>query len=223
MAGMGGDLSAFTVAALGIALSPLPFLLQVALLGTSRPARNALAFISGEAFAVAAVAAVAVVVASDGGSSSEPLGRQLSVLEVVVGLLFAALLVVHLRRPSREQPPRWSTFLDRVGPRGAFAGGLAMVVLNPKNLALTLAGAASIAQLGYSAGGQAASVAGFTAVAVSVLVGLLLAALVFPERSSALLVRAHAVVLARERVLVAVVLGALAAFFLLRGLLGTLG
>ena len=97
-----------------------------------------------------------------------------------------------------------------------------MVVLNPKNLALTLAGAASIVQLGYSAGGQAVSVAAFTAVAVSLLVGVLVLASVFPERSGELLGRAQAAVFARERVLVAAVLAALGAFFLLRGLLGTL-
>ena len=220
---MTGDLSAFTAAALGIAVSPMPVLFQIALLGTSRPARNAVAFISGEALAVAAIAALAVALVSDDEGAGGPLERPLSALEIVVGALFLALLMVHLRRPRRdEERPRWSTVLDRVGPRGAFAGGLAMVVLNPKNLALTLAGAASIAQLGYSAGGQAASVAGFTAVAVSFLAALLLAAVVFPERSAALLARAQRAVFERERAIVAVVLGVLGVFFLLRGLLGTL-
>jgi hypothetical protein len=97
-----------------------------------------------------------------------------------------------------------------------------MVAVNPKNLALTLAGAAAIAQLGYSAGGQAASVIGFTAIAVSLLVGLLLLASAFPHQAAVLLGRAQAAVFARERVLVAVILSALAVFFLLRGALGTL-
>lgn len=221
---MTGDLSAFTAAALGIALSPLPFLLEVALLGSSRPTRNAIAFISGEAFAVAVIAAFAVVLVSDGEGTAGRLERPLSGLELVVGALFAVLLVVHLRRRRRDDlPPRWSTVLDRVGPRGAFAGGLAMVVVNPKNLALTLAGAASIAQLGYSAGGRAASVAGFTAVAVSFLVGVLVLVAAFPERSGELLGRMQAAVYASERVLVGAVLGVLAVFFLLRGSLGTLG
>jgi len=218
-----GDLSAFAAAAIGIAVSPLPFLFAIALLGTNRPTRNALAFITGEALAVAVVATVTVVLVADGDGTAGPLERPLSVLEIVVGAVFAALLVVHLRGPRREgERPRWSTVLDGVGPRGAFAGGLAMVAVNPKNLALTLAGAAAIAQLGYSAGGQAASVVGFTAIAVSLLVGLLLVAVSFPERSTAVLSRAQAAVYARERVIVASVLGLLAAFFLVRGLIGTL-
>jgi threonine/homoserine/homoserine lactone efflux protein len=218
-----GDLSAFAAAALGIAVSPLPFLLQIALLGTSRPARNALAFISGEALAVAAIATLAVVLVSDDEGAAGPLEKQLSVLEIAVGVLFAALLVVHLRRPRTEdERPSWATVLNRVGPRGAFAGGLAMVAVNPKNLALTLAGAAAIAQLGYSAGGQVASVLGFTAIAVSCLVGLLLVAVAFPDRSADVLARAQAAVYARERVIVACVLGLLAVFFGVRGLIGTL-
>ena len=221
---MTGDVSAFTAAALGIALSPLPFLLEVALLGSSRPARNVIAFVSGEAFAVAAIAALAVVLASDGEGTAGRLERPLSALEMVVGALFAVLLAVHLRRPRRDDDrPRRSSVLDRVGPRGAFAGGLAMVAANPKNLALTLAGAASIAQLGSSAGGKAASVVGFTAVAVSFLVAVLVVVVAFPERSRELLARAQAAIYARERALVGVVLGVLALFFLLRGSLGTLG
>jgi threonine/homoserine/homoserine lactone efflux protein len=218
-----GDLSAFAAAALGIAVSPLPVLFAIALLGTSSPTRNALAFISGEAIAVAAIAMLAVVVVSGDDGTAGPFERPLSVLEIAVGAFFASLLVVHLRRPRREdERPRWSTVLDRVGTRGAFAGGLAMVAVNPKNLALTLAGAAAIGELGYSAGGQAASVVGFTAIAVSLLVGLLLVAVSSPERSADVLGRAQAAVYARERVIVSWVLGLLAAFFLVRGALGTL-
>jgi len=219
---LAGDLSAFTAAALGIALSPLPFLFEVALLGTSRPTWNAVAFVSGEAFAIAAIATGTIVVVSDGDGGTGSLQRPLSALEIVVGALFAVLLAVHLLRPrGEEERPGWASVLDRVGPRGAFAGGLAMVAANPKNLALTLAGAASIAQLGYSVGGQAASVAGFTAVAVSALVGVLVLVVAIPS-SGELLARIRQGVFVHERMLVAAVLGALAVFFLLRGSLGTL-
>lgn len=217
---MSGELSAFAAAGIGIALSPVPFLFAIALLGSSRPVGNAVAFITGEASAVAGVATLAVVLTAEGGGSLE---SALSVLEILVGIALAALLVVHLRRPRRDEGrPRWSTLLDQVGPRGAFAGGAAMVAVNPKNLALTLAGAASIVQLGYSAGGQAASVVAFTAVAVSALLALLALVAAFPRRSTALLGRAQASVFAHERALVGALLGALALFFLSRGLVGTL-
>jgi threonine/homoserine/homoserine lactone efflux protein len=215
------DLGALVAAAIGIGLSPLPFVLAIALLGSSRPIGNALAFVSGEALAVGGIATIAVVLTAGEGDGS--LESALSALEVVVGACLAALLVVHLRRrPLKEGPPAWSGFLDSVGPRTAFAGGVAMVAVNPKNLALTLAGAASIVQLGYSASGQAAGVLTFTLVAVSALLVLLGLAAVSPARSAAALGRAEAFVFAHERVLVGGLLGALAAFFLLRGLTGTL-
>jgi threonine/homoserine/homoserine lactone efflux protein len=215
------DLSAFAAAALGIALSPLPFVLAIALLGSSRPLGNAVAFVSGEALAIGGIATLAVVLTA--GESDGSLADVLSALEIVVGACLAALLVVHLRRrPLREGPPAWSGFLDSVGPRTAFAGGVAMVAVNPKNLALTLAGAASIVQLGYSAGGQVASVLTFTFVAVSALLVLLGVAAVSPARSAAALGRAETFVFSHERLLVGGLLGALSAFFLLRGVTGTL-
>jgi threonine/homoserine/homoserine lactone efflux protein len=219
---MSGDLSALTAAALGIALSPVPFVLVVALLGSTRPVPNAVAFVSGEALAVACIVGAVVFVTADDGTVA-PLEGKLNVLEVVVGVALGVLLVVHLRRPPRaDGPPRWSTLLDRVGPRGAFAGGLAMVAINPKNLALTLAGSASIVQLGYSTSGQAASVLTFSGVAVSALLLLLALTAAFPARSASLLARSQSVVYSHERALVGILLGALAAFFLLRGLLATL-
>jgi Sap, sulfolipid-1-addressing protein len=214
------DLGALA-AAIGIGLSPLPFVLAIALLGSSRPIGNALAFVSGEALAVGGIATLAVVLAAgETGGSFETL---VSTLEIVVGACLAALLVVHLRRrPLKDGAPAWSSFLDTVGPRTAFAGGVAMIAVNPKNLALTLAGAASIVQLGYSAGGQAASVLTFTVVAVSALLVLLGVAVALPTTSAAALRRAETFVFAHERVLVGALLGALAAFFLLRGVSGTL-
>jgi Sap, sulfolipid-1-addressing protein len=218
-----GDLGALAAAGLGIALSPLPLLFAFALLGTSRPLGNAVAFVAGEALAVGGIATAAVFFASDPTRPRDSVAGTLRALEIVIGLGLAALLVLHLSRPRRHEGlPRWSALLDGVGPGGAFAGGLAMVALNPKNLALTLAGAASIVQLGYSVNGRAAGVIVFTTGAVSLLSILIALSAALPHRSTELVGRAHSFVLVHERVLVACLLGALAAFFLLRGLLGTL-
>jgi threonine/homoserine/homoserine lactone efflux protein len=214
-------LGALAAAAIGIALSPLPFVLATALLGTSRGVRNAVAFVSGEALAVGCIATTAVALAADANDNGSLEGL-LSRLEVLVGVALAAVLVVHLRRASQTGPPAWSSFLDRVGLGGAFAGGLAMVAVNPKNLALTLAGAASIVQLGYSPAGQAASVLTLTVVAVSALLALVTLALTFPQRSATALARTQSFVFAHDRLIVAGLLAALSAFFLIRGLGGTL-
>lgn len=220
---MKGDLAALVFAALGIALSPLPFLLAVALLGASRSTQAATAFVTGEALAVGTITAAAVflVPAEEGAGSA--LGMSLATIEIVIGAALALLLVVHARRSRARRTPEWWSRLGRVGLRTAFGGGLAMVVLNPKNLALTLGGAAAILELGESAGTRAVTALAFTASAVSLLVAVLAAATAFPERAGTVLDRVQAFLLAHERGLVTVLLGTLATFYLARGVLGVVG
>jgi len=59
---VGGELSAAIVASVGIALSPLPLVLAVALVGPDGLVTRATTFVSGEALAVGAVCAAAVFV-----------------------------------------------------------------------------------------------------------------------------------------------------------------
>lgn len=220
---MKGDLAALVFASLGIALSPLPFLLAVALLGASRSTQAATAFVTGEALAVGTITAAAVflVPAEEGAGSA--LGMSLATIEIVIGAALALLLVVHARRSRARRTPEWWSRLGRVGLRTAFGGGLAMVVLNPKNLALTLGGAAAILELGESAGTRAVTAVAFTASAVSLLVAVLAAATAFPERAGTVLDRVQTFLLAHERRLVTVLLGTLATFYLARGVLGVVG
>ena len=218
---MNADLAALVLAALGIALSPAPFLLAVALLGASKSARTATAFVTGEALALGAVTASAVFLARAEEGSEDDLGSSLAAVEIAVGAILALLLLVHARRSRERRSPEWWSRLGRVGVRGAFGGGLAMVVVNPKNFALALGGATAILELWSSTGAQAASVVAFTAVAVSLLLALIVLATIFPERAEMLFDRAQGFVLDHERGLVAVLLGTLAVFFLARGVAGS--
>lgn len=211
------ELAALTVAALGIALSPIPILVMVGLLSASGPGSSAIAFASGEAVAVGALL-LATVFLFDPGGERGSLGSLETGLALAVGVLLLALLVAHLRRPRR--PRGWTSLslFERVGPRAAFAGGLGMVLVNPKNLALTLAGAAAILELTSSTGARVATLVTFTCAAVSLLALLVAASAAFPGRASAVLGRGRALVLEHERVVVTVLLAALGGFFLARGL-----
>lgn len=213
---MGGELSAATLAAIGIALSPVPFLLAVVLLGADGVAARVVAFVSGEALAVAGVMLAAVFLFRAGDHA---VTSTIGLLEITVGAVLAFLLGVHVRRARTAHSERLHGLLERVGTTKAFAGGVAMVLVNPKNLALALAGAAAILQLDYSLGGELASVLTFTAASVSVLVSLLVLAVAFPERSRTALERLTSFVGAHERTLVTVLLGLLSIFFLVRGIL----
>jgi len=90
-----------------------------------------------------------------------------------------------------------------------------------KNLVLALAGATAILQLGYSTGGEIAGVVTFTVASVSVLAALLVLARAFPKRARSILDRVRSFIVNHERVLVTVLLGVLAAFFLVRGAVAT--
>jgi threonine/homoserine/homoserine lactone efflux protein len=213
-----GDLLTLTVTALGIALSPLPLLLVVGLLGASGPGTTAVAFVSGEAIAIGVVLLGAIFVFGSAGSEGGSLGLAQPVLELTIGALLLALLLVHLRRPRRSQEGTALAMLERVGAPTAFAGGLGMVLVNPKNLALTLAGAATIVDLTSSTGARVAALTLFTAGAVSLVAALVAAMAVFPERGGALLGRGRDLVMMRERAVVASLLVVLGTFFLVRGL-----
>ena len=172
---------------------------------------------------VAAIAATVVAVTTrqlDAGT----LDPTFAVLQLAVAAVLAGLLVVHaLRRESPARAARLLDALDGVRPAVAFAAGVLLVALNPKNLALTLAGAAAIVDLDRSAGLELAAVAAFTGLAVSVLAVAVGCYAVAPARAGVLLARGRGLLLRRERVVLAVVLGGLAALFLVRGLVDLAG
>jgi threonine/homoserine/homoserine lactone efflux protein len=97
-----------------------------------------------------------------------------------------------------------------------------MVGVNPKNLALALAGGAAILELDQTGGLAAVTVFVFTTLAVSLLIVEIAAYALSPERGAALLARGRDFTLRHERVVVNVVLLGLALLFVTRGLLDLL-
>jgi hypothetical protein len=174
--------------AIGVALSPLPIVAVVLMLATTRAKVNGPAFAAGWVLGLALVSVVVLLVA---GGADDSGGTRTGVdwLKLVLGL---GLLVVAKRQwdarpePGGEAPlPKWMTTLADFDPLRSALVGAALAGVNPKNLALTAAGAASIAQAGLSAGGDAVAVAVFVAVASIGIVGPVLAYLLLGERAAA--------------------------------------
>jgi threonine/homoserine/homoserine lactone efflux protein len=210
-----------SAAALGIAISPIPLLAVAALLGSTGTTRTAAAFVAGETLAVGAIAAAVVVVGA--GALEGSLGSTLAIMQLAVAGVLVLLLVAHLRMGGDETAStRVLSALDGVRPRVALLTGMAMVGVNPKNLALTLVGAAAILELDQSGGLQAIAVIGFTVIAVSLLVVEVAAYALAPARAAAVLARGRSFTLRHERVVVNGVLLALALLFFARGLLDLL-
>ena len=134
--------------AVGTALSPLPLLVLLIVLLTPRAVPNGLAFALGWAVALLVVGGVTVAVLGAGAGFDEQ-GAVVSLIEVFVGCLLLVLAVRQwFRRPrggAEAVVPRWLQVADRCTPPRAFAMGSVLVLANPKNLALTVAAAGTVA------------------------------------------------------------------------------
>jgi threonine/homoserine/homoserine lactone efflux protein len=191
---MGEAIGQMLPTAVGVAISPLPIVAVVLMLVTPRGRVNGAAFVLGW-IAGLAIAGAIVLVAAGGANASEDgePATWVSVLKLLLGLGALLLGARQFRGRPREgeapEAPKWMRALDAFTPPRAAGAGVLLSALNPKNLLLAVAGAATIAQTGIDAGEQALAYAVFVLVAtlgVGLPVGL---AIVMGERSRQLLDR----------------------------------
>jgi threonine/homoserine/homoserine lactone efflux protein len=173
--------------ALAVALSPIPIVAVVLVLGAPR-ARSA-----GPAFAlgwIAGLLAVSIIVVLVVGSGSDPDSDDpgISWLKVAIGILFLAMAANQWKKRPKDgqetDTPSWMATIDTAAPSRAAVLGAALSGANPKNLALTLAAAASIAEAGLGRADEAIAVAVFVAVGSSTVAGAVLFYLVDAERAA---------------------------------------
>ncbi len=172
--------------AFAVALSPIPIVAVVLVLGAPR-ART-----SGPAFAlgwIAGLLAVSVVVLLLVGSGADSDGDDpgLDWLKVAIGALFLAMAAKQwAKRPRRgEEPvePSWMATVDSATPARAALLGAALSGANPKNLALTLTAAASIAEAGLDSADTAIATVVFIAVGSATVAGAVLFYLLDSDRA----------------------------------------
>lgn len=156
--------------AIGVALSPVPIIAVVLMLGTPRARGNGPAFIVGWMVGLAVVGTV-VLLASAGANASRN-GKPAAWVDWVKLVLGVSVLLLALRqwrsRPHAGAPadvPKWMQTIDAFKPPKAAGFGALLSALNPKNLLLTVAAAAAIAQTGASTASQAVALVVFVAVA----------------------------------------------------------
>lgn len=157
-------------AAVGVALSPLPIAAVVLLLVTGKGLGRPVAFVVGWVGALEAVGNVVVLVLGDdaadaGSTTSDGIGWG----KVVLGVLLLGLAVRSWRGRPRagEEPetPTWMSSLDGFSVPKAFAAGVVLAAVNPKNLTLALAASASVASAGLDGGGDVAAISVFVVIA----------------------------------------------------------
>ena len=200
--------------AVGVALSPVPIVAVILMLGTPRARTNGPAFAVGW---VAGLTAVTVLVLwlADGADDDSGTNTAADVVKLLLGLLLLGVAARQWRsRPQGgEEPalPEWMSALDHFTPARALGLGLLLSAVNPKNLALTVAAGASIAQAGVSLGGDAAAVAVFVVLGSLTVAGPVVASVLAGERVRAPLESAKQFMAGNNAVIMAVVCLVLAA------------
>ena len=145
--------------------SPVPIIAVILMLGTERARSTGTAFAVGWVLGLVTVSVVVLLVASDADDPDSGTSTAVAVAKLVIGLLF--LLMAFIQWRKRPQPgteaamPKWMTTIDQFSAGKSFLLGVLLSAANPKNLAVTLAAAASIAQAGLSGGDSAVVVAVF--------------------------------------------------------------
>lgn len=184
---LGGALGDLLPSALAVALSPIPIVAVVLILGTPRARATGPAFALGW---IAGLVCVSVVVVLLVGSGSDPDGDDpgLSWLKVVIGILFFAMAARQwAKRPARgaePEAPGWMATIETATAGRAALLGAGLSAANPKNLALTLAAAASIAEAGLDGADTAIAVAAFVAIGSLTVAGAVLAYLLDAGRAA---------------------------------------
>jgi threonine/homoserine/homoserine lactone efflux protein len=151
--------------AVGVALSPVPIIAVILMLGTPRARSNGPAFATGWVLGLVIVSVVVVLVAS--GSDDPDSGSSTAVdwVKVVIGALFLLMAFGQWRKRPKPgeaaEMPKWMAVIDHFTAGRSLGLGALLSGANPKNLALTLAASASIAQAGLSGGSTAVAIAVF--------------------------------------------------------------
>ena len=146
--------------AVGVALSPVAIIAVVLMLTTERARVNGPAFVLGWLIGLAVIGTIVLAIAkpADASSSGEP-ATWVSWLKIALGALLLRVALRQFRsRPRGEEQaalPKWMGAIDEFKPGAALGAGALLTALNPKNLLLTVGGAAAIAQTGISIGQQA--------------------------------------------------------------------
>jgi threonine/homoserine/homoserine lactone efflux protein len=152
-----------------VALSPIPIIAVVLMLATERARVNGPSFLVGWVGGLAVLGVLLLSFASGLDASDSDSQSGVSTLKLVLGI---AMILVALRqwrgRPrGDEQPtmPKWMDAIDAFSPAKAFGAGVVLVAVNPKNLIITIAAAATIGQSGLSGSDQAIAYAVYALIA----------------------------------------------------------
>lgn len=152
--------------AVGVAISPVPVIALILMLFSRRAASNSLAFLIGWLVGLTAVSVIVLAIGLEGSDGDADGGGW---AKVAIGVLFVALAVKQWRgRPAEgdeTRMPAWMASIDEFTAVKAFGMAVLLSAVNPKNLGLTIAAAASIGAVGLGGAEEGVVVAIYVIIA----------------------------------------------------------
>lgn len=212
-------------AALGVASSPVPVIAVVLMLSTARARVTAPLFACGWLGGLTLVCVVVLAVGGDGRRGDLGLSALVDWLSLVLGaaLILLASATWWSRRPRAARSgrrPAWMASIDAMSPGRAALLGLGLSSVNPKNLALAVIAAASVARSDSTTAQSAVAVALFVLLGSVTVAGPTVWFMVSPQRALRPLSRLEAFMAARGTLVLAVALALIGAKLLVDGLRG---
>lgn len=231
---MTSDLGAALLVALtyggAVALAGVPVVVLAFLLASSRPAPVGLGFAGGWALGLAAALGVVVAISDvavavsdsadgveglDGGGA--PSSVVLAWVRIIAGVALLVLAARSLGARGAAKQPGWMKGVAGWSPRQAFATGLGLGALNPKNLAIIASAASSLLAASPAPADHVPSVILFALVGSIGVAGPAIYRLAGGEGAGRALARGDEWLQARSSVLSAVVLAVLGVIVLVNG------
>lgn len=208
--------------ALVVALSPIPIVAIVLVLGTDRARVNGTAFSVGWVVGLAVAMALFLLVLSGVDHPGE--GPGAAKLRLALGVVCLVAAVRRWRgRPRPGDEPKvapWMRHLDELHARRAVALGLLLGAVNPKNLGMVAAASSVISSAGLGAAEMALEAAAFVAVGSVTVVGAVVAHAAFEGPADRALGKLKAFMLANNSLIMAALFLVFAVVLLAEGASG---
>lgn len=197
-------------AAIGLLLASAPLVMVTMTLVIKRPGSVVAGFFAGWLVGLGLVSAVVIALA-DVVHLADRSGPWGGYLKIVVGLALIWLGVRKLRKREKAdgEVPKWLAAADQIGASGALGLGFLLAAVNPKNLLLTVAAAATIAEATPKIGEQAVAVVVYMVIGSVAVVAPAAMSLLLGSRAEPVLARIDGWITRYNALIVGVVLIAL--------------
>lgn len=183
---LGDAIGGLLASALAVALSPIPIVGVILVLGGPSARARGSAFALGWVVGLAALSTIVVAVLGSGVDDGTEAGIEW--FKIAVGIAFLGMAARQWRKRPRHgeatATPKWMDSIAEINVPRAAVLGAGLSAANPKNLALTLAASASIAEAGLDRSGTALAIFVYVALGSITVTGSVLLYLLSPGRAA---------------------------------------